>query len=298
MKHVVVIGGANMDLCGRPAGRLAPRDSNPGTVTARPGGVGRNIARDLRLLGVEVSLIAPIGGDRAGAELLQSCRELGIDMSMSPVFPGERSSCYLYVTDENGEMQLAVSDMEIMKRITPECLAPHLEQINRADAVLLDGNLPERTLLYAAQHCTAPLCADPVSAAKAPRLRGVLHRLALLKPNALEAAALTGLQDPEQAAAALLEAGVQRVFVSLGAGGMLAAQGDRLLRLPCEELPVVNTTGAGDAATAALVWARLQELDLEQSARAALRAAALVCAACGTDSPALAQLPGAILRKA
>ncbi len=291
MKHVVVIGGANLDLCGSPAGRLVPRDSNPGTITVRPGGVGRNIAHDLRLLGVEVSLIAAIGGDRAGAELLQSCRELGMDMSMCPVFAGERSSCYLYVTDEIGEMQLAISDMEITERITPELLEPKLERINRADAVLIDGNLPARTISYLARSCTAPLCADPVSAAKAPRLKDALSRLSILKPNALEAAALTGEREPERAARALLDAGVRRVFISLGAGGILAAEKDRLLRLPCRDLPALDTTGAGDAATAALIWAQLQNLDLEQSARAALCAGAIVCADAGANNPALAQLP-------
>ena len=37
VKRVVVIGGANMDICGSPAGRLVLRDSNPGVVTVRPG---------------------------------------------------------------------------------------------------------------------------------------------------------------------------------------------------------------------------------------------------------------------
>ena len=50
----VVFGGINMDIWGRPAQSLLARDSNPGTVTMRPGGVGRNIAHDLRLLGLEV----------------------------------------------------------------------------------------------------------------------------------------------------------------------------------------------------------------------------------------------------
>ena len=49
----VVFGGINMDIWGRPEGKLIPKDSNPGTVALRPGGVGRNIAHDLRLLGLE-----------------------------------------------------------------------------------------------------------------------------------------------------------------------------------------------------------------------------------------------------
>ena len=247
IKRVAVIGGANMDICGSPAGQLVPRDSNPGTVTVRPGGVGRNIAHGLRLLGVEVSLITAVGGDVYGAGLLENCRSLGIDMSMSLVLPEQRSSTYLYVTDQRGEMQTAVADMEITECITPRALAPLMAQINRADAVLIDCNLSAETLRYVAQRCTAPLYADPVSTAKAGRLAGLLDRLTVLKPNALEAEALTGEADPERAAKALLAAGVRRIFVTLSGDGMLAGSGDTLLHLPCYETQLVNTTGAGDA---------------------------------------------------
>ena len=50
--YVCVVGAVNLDICGRPSRKLIFRDSNPGTVTLTPGGVGRNIAHDLRLLGV------------------------------------------------------------------------------------------------------------------------------------------------------------------------------------------------------------------------------------------------------
>ena len=287
IKRVAVIGGANMDICGSPAGQLVPLDSNPGTVTVRPGGVGRNIAHGLRLLGVEVSLITAVGGDVYGAGLLENCRSLGIDMSMSLVLPEQRSSTYLYVTDQRGEMQTAVADMEITECITPRALAPLMAQINRADAVLIDCNLSAETLRYVAQRCTAPLYADPVSTAKAGRLAGLLDRLTVLKPNALEAEALTGEADPERTAKALLAAGVRRIFVTLSGDGMLAGSGDTLLHLPCYETRLVNTTGAGDAAMAAVVWAGVKGLALEDAARAALSAAAQTAGSAEPNPPEL-----------
>ena len=291
VKQVVVIGGANMDICGSPAGRLVLRDSNPGVVRVRPGGVGRNIAHDLRLLGLEVSLVTALGDDAYGAQLLQSCEALGIDMSMSRVIPGQRSSTYLYVTDEKGEMQTAVADMEVTEALRPELLAPFLARISAADAVMIDGNLPAETLRYIAEHCAAPIYADPVSTVKALRFSAILPRLRAIKPNALEAEALSGEHDPACAARALLAKGVKRVFVSLSAEGMLAAEGERLLRLPCCVSPVVNTTGAGDAAMAALLWAELRGFDLEQTARAALLAGAIACAGDQAINPRLAELP-------
>ena len=83
--HAVVAGGVNMDICGKPALALRMRDSNPGFVSLKPGGVGRNIAHNLCLLGMDVSLIAAIGGDVYGSSLMDGCRSLGMDMSMARV---------------------------------------------------------------------------------------------------------------------------------------------------------------------------------------------------------------------
>ena len=181
--RVAVIGGVNMDIGGSPFAKLVMRDSNPGVITARPGGVGRNIAHDLRLLGMDVSLVAAVGGDVYGQGILESCRELGIDMSLARILPERRSSTYLYVTDETGDMQIGIADMEITECITPEYLESRMEEINRFDAVVLDANLSAESVEYAARHCAAPIIADPVSTAKAARLVPVLDRLWAIKPN-------------------------------------------------------------------------------------------------------------------
>ena len=289
---VTVIGGVNMDIGGSVAGELIMRDSNPGHVSIRPGGVGRNIAHNLRLLGLDVNLIAALGGDLYGEALLNSCRDLGICMDMTLVLPQERSSVYLYVTDGTGDMLLGLSDMDIVARLTPAYLAPLMQRINRSAAVVLDANLSEETILYLAEHCTAPMYADPVSTAKAPKLKGALHKLRAIKPNALEAQTLTGESDPEKAAQALLKSGVKRVFISLGAEGLLAVEGDQSCRtgLTLHEYKAVNANGAGDAATTALVWAGVCGLDLEASARAAALAGAIVAASPETNTPELIRL--------
>ena len=124
------------------------------------------------------------------------------------------------------------------------------------------------------------------------KLRGVMKHLRAIKPNAIEAAALTGQSDPELAARTLIDAGVQRVFISLGTNGMIAAEGSRILRLPSPEANVVNATGAGDAAMSAIVWADLHGLSLEDSARAAQLAGAITCASEASNAPELSRLPG------
>lgn len=289
-KKVAVIGGINMDIWGRPAARLLERDSNPGFVRMMPGGVGRNIAHDLRLLGLPVSLVAALGEDINGRTLLDSCRKLGLDMSLSPVIPGRNSSCYLYITDEQGDMKLAINEMDICREISPAYLETILPQLDRFSALVIDANLSEEAIAFLCRNVRIPLYADTVSTAKAVRLLPCLRCFRAIKPNAAEAEALTGEHDPVKAAEKLLEAGVPQVFISRGAEGMVAADAKDLLILPPMSKTVVNTNGAGDAATAAIVCADLLDMDLRQTAHAAQLAGALTCASALSNAPELSSL--------
>lgn len=272
--YVAVVGAVNMDICGTPYSKLLPMDSNPGFVRHSPGGVGRNIAHNLRLLDVPVKFLTAFGGDLYAEELKRSCGELGMDIS-DAAYTEKNTSTYLYITDETGEMQLAVCDTDVADCVNVQFLESRLEVLNRASVVVFDGNLTEETVSFLSQNVTVPLFADPVSTKKAERLRSALPRVHTMKPNAIEAMYMTGENSPEKAARALVKMGVKRVYISCGADGMIAAEGENMVRLPCAPCRVVNTTGGGDASMAALVWAFLQGMTLEQSARAALRAGAL-----------------------
>ena len=285
--YVAVVGAVNMDVCGRPYQKLILRDSNPGAVRYTPGGVGRNIAHDLRLLGVEVRFVTVFGDDPYGAALRESCEMLGMDLTDAAAMPGMRTSTYLYITDEHGEMQLALSDTDISECITPDFLAPRLEMLNDAAAVVVDGNLTRETLCWIAEHVTVPIFADPVSVTKAERLRPILSRLHTFKPNLTEGQHLTGETAPERIVDALLSQGVGQVFLSLGADGILAGAGEERVMLPCLPTRMVNTTGGGDAVMAALIWAHLHGKTLREATAAALKAGRLAVEYDGTNNPAL-----------
>ena len=285
--YVAVVGAVNLDICGRPAQKLILEDSNPGTVTGTPGGVGRNIAHDLCLLGENVTFLTVFGEDAGAAELREGCAQLGMDLSAAWTVPGGRTSTYLYITDERGEMKLAVSDMELIRAITPERLEARAELLGSAAAVAVDGNLMPEALQWIAEHCAAPIFADSVSVTKAERFRPVLGKLHTFKPNLTEGQHLTGETEPEAVVDQLLALGVKRVYLSLGHQGILAGEGDRRAMLPCYPTNLVNTTGGGDAVMAALIWAYLRGYDLEQSTRAALKAGKITVEFEGTNSPAL-----------
>ena len=290
--YAVVVGGVNVDIGGRPSGELVSRDSNPGQVRTSLGGVGRNIAHNLTLLGVDTRLLTAFGDDLNARRIAASCGELGIDISQCLTVPGGATSTYLFVTDRRGDMAVAVNDMAIYDHITPQFLAGRARLLQNAQLIVVDTNIPAPAIAWLAENIRLPIFADPVSAAKAEKLRPVLGKLHTLKPNRLEAELLSGVAITDErslnaAADALLETGLRRVFLSLGGDGMLAADHSGRVRLPCLPGEMVNTTGCGDAAMAAIAWAYLQGTDLKGTALAALAAGAVAMGSAETINPAM-----------
>ena len=292
--YAAVVGGVNMDIGGRSHAPLVASDSNPGSVSMSMGGVGRNIAHNLALLGADVRMLTALGDDLYGQKILSTCMEQGIDMSHAQKLPGAATSTYLYIAAPDGEMSIAISDMGICDRIDPDYLAANLNTLQNARVVVADTNIPEESLIFLAENCKNPLFVDPVSTVKAVKLRSILPKIHTLKPNRLEAELLSGIpihskEDVAKAAKVLLDMGVQRIFISMGADGVFAADGSESLWLPNLPGNLVNTTGCGDAFMAALVWAYLEGLDLRLSALAGLAAGSIAMESSQTINPNMSE---------
>lgn len=288
--YIAVVGGVNMDIFGTPSAPLVPQDSNPGKVSHSLGGVGRNIAHNLTLLGEKVKLITAFGADTYAELIMRSCRDLDIDVSYSVTIPEGSTSTYLFITNHQGDMELAISDMQIYERITPAFLGARLDMINRARVCVADTNIPAESLRFLAENCTCPLFVDTVSTAKAVKLKGLLDHIHTLKPNRIEAQLLTDMVITDDAsleavAKRLLEMGLEQVFISLGADGVYAADKSASVKLPCYPCNIQNTSGAGDSFMAALVWSYLQDFSLAENARAGLAASSITVTSNETISP-------------
>ena len=292
--YAVVVGGVNVDIGGRSFKALVGEDSNPGEVMTSLGGVGRNIAHNMSLMGIDVRLLSAYGDDLNGERVAASCSELGIDLSHALRVPGATTSTYLYITDPDGEMALAVSDMEVCKKITPEYLSKNLALLQNAQVVVADANIPEESLKFLADNLFVPFFVDPVSTVKAEKIRDILPKIHTLKPNKIEAELLSGVkieneEDAEKAAKALIEKGIRRVFISMGSKGVFAATAKESLWHGIIPGKMVNTTGCGDAFMGALVWAYLEGMSLEETAAAGLAAGSLAMESDETINPLMCE---------
>lgn len=290
--YAVVVGGVNMDIGGRSDAPLISSDSNPGKVRMSLGGVGRNIAHNMSLLGLDVRLLTAFGDDMNAQRIAASCGELGIDISQALTVPGAATSTYLFIAGHDGDMALAVNDMEIYEHVTPAYLQSRRALLDNAQLVVVDTNIPAESIIWLCENAKAPIFADPVSTVKGVKLKPVLGKLHTLKPNRMEAELLSGVsitdeKSLEKAANALLDIGLRRVFISLGGDGVYAADHEEHLHLPCVKGEMVNTTGCGDAFMAALAWSYLEGSDLLSTARAGLAASAIAMEGVETINPDL-----------
>lgn len=136
--YVVIIGSANIDVAGYSHESLNYADSNPGKIKFTPGGVGRNIAQNLALLGNKAWLLSAVGSDFYGQSLLTQTNQSGVYVDKCLIVPGENTSSYLSLLDNTGEMLVAINDMNISNCISAEYLAQHREFIQGAKVIVAD----------------------------------------------------------------------------------------------------------------------------------------------------------------
>ena len=272
MLKICVIGGANVDITASSGEAFRLGDSNPGKVEVSWGGVGRNIAHNLTLLGDEVQLLTIFGGGLFGPVIARACQDLGIGVSHSDIAPEGTNSFFVSINNADGELVGGVADMNATEGITPAWLAARQEVMDAADVVVADANSSADALAWLIDHCRKPLFLDAVSVAKAGRIQEAVtlskkKSFFALKCNAIENVALASVR------------GCRRRYVSVGAEGLKVEENGRLYEFPALPCLVRNVTGGGDALLAGIVHAG-PEASVEESARWGL-----ACARSAVESP-------------
>jgi len=277
---VLVVGGANVDVKARATDRLVPLTSSPGTVLRSPGGVGRNVAENLARLGSRVELVTAVGADVDGAWLLSETGAAGVGVSHA-VRVGSSTGAYVAVLDADGELVAGVADMAAVDALTPDLVPAGL--VARAALVVVDGNLPVRTVTHvldAAAAVGVRVILDPVSVPKSKRIAALVRNVFAVTPNEDELAVLGSVPE-------LHERGVEVVWVRRGPAGSLLSTRSGEVELPAPKVTPVDVTGAGDAMLAAFCHRLLAGHSLADAAAYGHEAAALTVASPHTVRPDL-----------
>jgi pseudouridine kinase len=294
---VLVIGAAGVDIVGRLRGELQSGSSTPAQIRESFGGVARNVSENLARLGQPVTLITAVGDDEAGERLLGDIASAGVNID--PVLKtGQYSTgAYLAVVNQAGMLQFALDDMRALSALTPAYISQHEALFREASLLFIDANLPEKTLkkiMSLARKARLPVCADPTSSVLAPRLKPYLDRLYLITPNGSEASIyceperkITNRRQAMEAAKHLVGQGVEIAYISMAEQGLCYATSETKGYIPAIRTEIVDPTGAGDALSATVIFALLNDIPLDDAVRLGVTAASLTLRYRGSVVPDL-----------
>src|SRR3954468_13648245 len=261
--RVVVVGSINVDLVVSVARLPAPGETVAGGRFAQHGGgKSANQAVAAARLGAAVAFVGAVGADEMGSDAVEELSREGIDVS-GVLRADAPTGVALIVVDRAGENQIAVAS-----GANAELVVDSLD-LAGTGVVLLCHEVSEAVVSAAARAAGEagwPGVLNPAPARARPEVA-----LAVLTPNASEAAELTGRQDPSDAARELVERTGAAVLITLGGdGALLLEPGGTPERLPAANVDVVDTTGAGDTVNGALAAELARGASLPDAARFAL----------------------------
>ena len=289
--YTSVIGGANVDIVGYPFEALRRSDSNPGQVNVSIGGVGRNIAENLVKLGNHTKMFTVVGEDVHGDKIILESEQSGIDMSHVKRTSEYGSGTYLAILNEEKDMEMAIASMDCFSKLDKKYIDDNRQIISNSQVIVFDTNLEEDIFHYTVKLFKDNiLFLDTVSHKKALRAKKVIGYFHTIKPNKMEAEALSGMsirseKDLEKVAEYFHGQGVINVFITLGEEGVFYSDGTKKGTYKAKKIVPKNATGAGDAFQAALVYAQVNEMKIEEKVRFSVAAAILGMSSYSTINP-------------
>ena len=286
VESAVVVGDVFIDLVTRVAMVPAAGSGVWGTpLVATGGGCGGNMAAALAHLGVPTQFLTVVGDDEYGHLAVAQLEEAGVDTSTIVVDPEAASGTVVILLDDNNERTIMPGALgAAYGRLTEESVDALLASPPRH--ILLTGvalgadptgqsylhlarNVPTGTTLYFDPNLRQP--PETVTPELAERFRELSRRADVVMAGANEIAAL-GLERRDG-----------QIFVEkLGDQGCVMTDATGTVsRLPATIVPVVDSTGAGDAFAAGFVAAKARGHDDKSAAYCATIAGALAVQSLG-----------------
>ena len=269
---------------------VIPLDSYPArgskteysTVTTLPGGQVATTVVACQLWGLRTRYVGKLGDDLAATLHREAFSHAGpnsgVDARIITV-PGAPSAQSLILVDAGGERTVLCRRDE---RIVLHPTDLQREWITNARVLHVDGHDTEAAILATtwARAAGVPVIADLDELY--PNIDDLLANVDYLIVSRDFPTRLTGEPTLEQALRKIhCRYNPRLAAATLGAEGVLAFDGTRLLHTSAFRVPVVDTTGAGDIFHAGFIYALLQNWPLDRQLEFACAAAALNCTAVG-----------------
>ncbi|MBF2046771.1 MAG: ribokinase [Elainella sp. C42_A2020_010] len=255
------------------------------------GGKAANVAYLARKLEKDALLIAHVGTDALAEQALKPLQEIGVNLQYVHRIEGQPTGVSMITVPPDGQkgIILAANANYVW---SAEDIAGVQEAIVNApvgSVLVVDYEVPPfivEAAITAARQRGFPVILDPSPADRVDA--ALLPQVSYLVPDAGEAEKLTGIQldSPKaamQAAHQLWQQGVQQACVKLKDGGCVVVSQEQKLHIAPVPVPVVDSTGAGDAFAGALAVAVREGQSLPDAARFATAASHLTVTRYGSQ---------------
>lgn len=278
---IVAIGDFMLDVVVQAASPLQPGGHCLAQAQVSPGGSAANFAVWARRLGADVGLIGRVGDDLIGRALLRDLEQEGV---VSGVNVGEETTgLALALVGEDGSHTMLGARGATAALSVADLHRPLLDQAEllHVTAYSFFEDAPRAAALSAMKYIKdqgRQISLDP-SAYRYLQSVGPKAFLALTRgtdiflPNLDEGRVLTGEREPRRVIGALLKY-FPVVALKMGPDGAMAGTDGTIVHHPGFAVPVIDTTGAGDAFAAAFVVSWLNHQDLALAVREGNRVAA------------------------
>lgn len=296
---VLVIGSALLDVRGTAADMVRSGRRQFGQIHSHVSGVARNIAENLARLEVETVFLSAVADDDIGQHLLTQTTQSGVDCSHVLRVRGARNATTLTVKNTAGTRLATVDDYSIMEYLDSDYLIEHESLFQHATLIVVDATLSDDaldTLFELAIRHKVRVCADPTSPLLAGKFSRFIPNLYLVVPNASETVALCSLDEPAKdrdsatkIARKLVSMGADIAVVTLGEIGLAYADQSGGGYIRAIHTEVIDTTGAGDALSGAVIFGILNGVPVDEAMRLGVTAASLTLASEETVLPELNQ---------
>lgn len=254
----------------------------------KDGGKGSNQAIAAALLGGKVSFVGCVGRDRVGQDGEHWMQEAGVDTTWLRKHETVPTSIGFILLDDEG-VPAMVSSYGANSMITKEQIDLAYSAMPSAKVMLTQFEIPVEIALYAAEQAKMRSMISIVNTAPATQMDiKKLKCASILVPNETEAKVLLGMNpnalvDPADLVKEVWKnCGAPIVIITLGKHGAIGIDENGTWYVDPIDVPVVDTSGAGDVFCAGLAVSLIQGKDIQTASSWACSAASLSVMKSGT----------------
>lgn len=235
------------------------------------GGSALNTTIVLTKMGVDASILGCIGDDIWGEKAIKWLSETGVNTTTIISRPAESTGVdFIAVTPDGNRTMFGYRGANTS--LTPNDLPDNL--IEKTDLLHLSGYAflatPQRDSLWhavkIAQVYHKPISLDvmllPIISHK-PEIKKLLSSIQICILGMEEAKALLSAESPDAACDGLLKSGISMAAIKLGDQGSYISTQNERYHFPAIKVSTIDTTGAGDAFSAGIIYGFLNNYDLQ-----------------------------------